>query len=103
MNVPHVSIRLDTACLQGYLIGNGVTDDVFDGNAYLPFAAGKSLISELQLQRAKEACNGNFWDVKLGSRCVARLLADWRATQWLGLGDVMLTIMVLDTCAVHIS
>lgn len=54
--------------IKGYLIGNGVTDDVFDGNAYLPFAAGKSLISELQLQRASEACNGNFWDVERGSR-----------------------------------
>lgn len=56
-------------CLaQGYLIGNGVTDDEFDGNAYLPFAAGKSLITELQLQRAKEACNGSFWEIEGGSR-----------------------------------
>jgi hypothetical protein len=58
---------------QGYLIGNGVTDDVFDGNAYLPFAAGKSLISELQLKRAAEACQGNFWDWKSGSRCAPLL------------------------------
>jgi hypothetical protein len=41
---------------------------VFDGNAYLPFAAGKSLISELQLQRAKEACNGSLWETYQGSR-----------------------------------
>lgn len=54
--------------MQGYLIGNGVTDDEFDGNAYLPFAAGKSLITELQLQRATEACNGSFWDFEGGSR-----------------------------------
>lgn len=56
------------ALLQGYLVGNGVTDDEFDGNAYLPFAAGKSLISELELQRAKEACNGSFWQYEDGSR-----------------------------------
>lgn len=41
---------------------------MFDGNAYLPFAAGKSLISELQLQRAKEACNGSLWETYKGSR-----------------------------------
>lgn len=70
MLLSEITLGLDTVCLQGYLIGNGVTDDEYDGNAYLPFAAGKSLISELQLQRAKEVCNGNFWDVKLGSRCV---------------------------------
>ena len=32
--------------MQGYLIGNGVTDPVFDGNALVPFARGNSLISE---------------------------------------------------------
>ncbi len=55
--------------VQGYLVGNGVTDDVFDGNAYMPFMASKSLISEVQLERAREACNGNFWDTPKGSRC----------------------------------
>ena len=33
--------RLD---LRGYLVGNGVTDPEFDGNALVPFALGKSLI-----------------------------------------------------------
>lgn len=59
--------------LQGYLVGNGVTDDEFDGNAYMPFAASKSLISQLQLQRATEACKGNFWDVKSGSRSACHM------------------------------
>jgi hypothetical protein len=54
--------------LQGYLVGNGVTDDEFDGNAYLPFAAGKSLISELTLARASQACGGHFWNGTRGSK-----------------------------------
>ena len=32
--------------MQGYLVGNGVTDDVFDGNALVPFAHGMGLISD---------------------------------------------------------
>lgn len=30
--------------LRGYLVGNGVTDEAVDGDALVPFAAGKSLI-----------------------------------------------------------
>lgn len=32
--------------MQGYLVGNGVTDDVIDGNALVPFAHGMGLISD---------------------------------------------------------
>lgn len=28
------------------MVGNGVTDDVFDGNALIPFAHGMGLISD---------------------------------------------------------
>lgn len=31
--------------VQGYLVGNGVTDEKFDGNALVPFAHGMALIS----------------------------------------------------------
>lgn len=33
-------------CIQGYLVGNGVTDPEFDGNALVPFAHGMGLISD---------------------------------------------------------
>jgi FlaG/FlaF family flagellin (archaellin) len=65
----HTTTTTTTTTVQGYLVGNGVTDDEFDGNAYLPFAAGKSLISELTLQRASQACGGHFWNGTRGSRC----------------------------------
>jgi serine carboxypeptidase-like clade 1 len=32
--------------MQGYIVGNGVTDDRFDGNALVPFAHGMGLISD---------------------------------------------------------
>ena len=32
--------------MQGYLVGNGVTDAVFDGNSFVPFAHGMGLISD---------------------------------------------------------
>jgi len=31
---------------QGYLVGNGVADPKFDGNAFVPFAHGMGLISD---------------------------------------------------------
>ena len=37
------TIRFD---IQGYLVGNGVTDETFDGNALVPFAHGMGLISD---------------------------------------------------------
>ena len=36
----------DMTYLQGYMIGNGVTDEQFDGNAVVPFAHGMGLISD---------------------------------------------------------
>ncbi|KAJ0792422.1 putative carboxypeptidase C [Helianthus annuus] len=35
-----------TLNFKGYIVGNGVTDDVFDGNALVPFAHGMGLISD---------------------------------------------------------
>lgn len=55
--------------VKGYMVGNGCTDEEFDGNARVPFAVGKSLISTTLYQRAEAACKGNYWDVEEGSRC----------------------------------
>jgi hypothetical protein len=52
---------------QGYAIGNGVTDDEFDGNAYVQFMSAKSIVSQATVQRLDEACNGSFWDAPHGS------------------------------------
>jgi len=55
--------------LAGYLVGNGCTDPVFDGNALVPYAAGKSLIDEGLHERIKAACGDSYWNVTAGSKC----------------------------------
>jgi serine carboxypeptidase-like clade 1 len=57
------------------MVGNGCTDQKFDGNAQVPFAVGKSLISTTLYQRTAAACEGNYWDVEDGSR--------WALAVWL--------------------
>lgn len=32
--------------MQGYMVGNGLTDEKFDNNALIPFAHGMGLISD---------------------------------------------------------
>ncbi|CAO2818972.1 unnamed protein product [Amaranthus hypochondriacus] len=48
--------------LKGYLVGNGVTDETFDGNALVPFAHGMGLISDDLYQAAATACAGNYYN-----------------------------------------
>jgi serine carboxypeptidase-like clade 1 len=63
--------------LVGYAVGNGCTDAAFDGNALVPFAAGKSLISADLAASAAAACDGGagYWNASAGSAC-ARALDD---------------------------
>lgn len=49
--------------LKGYLIGNGVTDPVMDGNALVPFVHGMGLIPEDLYLQTVDACNGSFWNI----------------------------------------
>jgi hypothetical protein len=51
------------------MVGNGCTDARFDGNARVPFAVGKSLISTSLYRRVARACDGSYWDAEPGSRC----------------------------------
>ncbi|KAK3416058.1 hypothetical protein EUGRSUZ_H01620 [Eucalyptus grandis] len=41
---------------KGYMIGNGVTDEEFDGNAYVPFAFGMGLISSDIYEACQTIC-----------------------------------------------
>ncbi|KAF2907301.1 carboxypeptidase C 1 isoform X2 [Oryza sativa Japonica Group] len=51
-----------TINFKGYMVGNGVCDTVFDGNALVPFAHGMALISDDIYQEAQTACHGNYWN-----------------------------------------
>ncbi|KAL8488545.1 hypothetical protein ACS0TY_024722 [Phlomoides rotata] len=46
--------------LKGFLVGNGVCDPQFDGNALVPFAHGMGLISDIMFKEAEVLCNGNY-------------------------------------------
>ncbi|KAL5206451.1 hypothetical protein ABZP36_034660 [Zizania latifolia] len=51
-----------TINFKGYMVGNGVCDTVFDGNALVPFTHGMGLISDDIYQEAHSACHGNYWN-----------------------------------------
>jgi len=52
---PHIN-------LQGILVGNGVTDQVFDGNAFPSFAAGHALISQTLYSNLQTSCSNEYWN-----------------------------------------
>ncbi|CAM6092547.1 unnamed protein product [Calypogeia fissa] len=47
---------------KGYTVGNGCTDDEFDGNAFVPFVFGMGLIPFDLFKEAQTACHGNYWN-----------------------------------------
>ncbi|XP_043703467.1 serine carboxypeptidase 1-like [Telopea speciosissima] len=51
---------------KGYMVGNGVTDEVFDGNALVPFVHGMGLISDDLYEETLKACQGNYWNPASG-------------------------------------
>ncbi|XP_022758789.1 serine carboxypeptidase-like 20 isoform X3 [Durio zibethinus] len=71
---------------KGYLVGNGVTDGAFDGNALVPFAHGMGLISDDLYEEVKNECRGNFYH-PLTDTCESKLKKvdenDEVATEWL--------------------
>ncbi|MQL69584.1 hypothetical protein Taro_001882 [Colocasia esculenta] len=46
---------------KGYIVGNGVTDAVFDGDALVPFAHGMGLISDNLFEEVNSSCQGSYW------------------------------------------
>ncbi|KAL7228132.1 hypothetical protein ACSBR2_006951 [Camellia fascicularis] len=48
--------------MQGCMVGNGVVDSKFDGNALIPFAHGMGLISDGIFEEAEDACKGNYYN-----------------------------------------
>ena len=55
-----------------------MTDPIFDGNAVVPFALGKSLISTKLYEKAHRDCHGgNYWNASLASDCDRTLNAVW--------------------------
>ncbi|KAI5648981.1 hypothetical protein M9H77_34986 [Catharanthus roseus] len=55
---------------KGYMVGNGVCDNKFDGNALVPFAHGMGLISNAFFKEAKRACKENYQSI-INQKCDA--------------------------------
>ncbi|XP_078158770.1 serine carboxypeptidase 1-like isoform X2 [Carex rostrata] len=51
-----------TLNFKGYMVGNGVCDTVYDGNALVPFVHGMGLISDDLFQEVNNACKGSYWN-----------------------------------------
>ncbi|KAI3433559.1 hypothetical protein D9Q98_003370 [Chlorella vulgaris] len=75
--------------LRGYLIGNGVTDDEFDGNAIIPFAYGKSLISQELFEEATSSCGGSFWNASKGTACDHAVDKVYHAIKGINIYDIL--------------
>ncbi|XP_059625414.1 serine carboxypeptidase-like 20 [Cornus florida] len=73
---------------KGYMVGNGVTDEVFDGNALVPFAHGMSLISDAMFEEAEVACKGNYYEDN-STRCANIMEKIYNALAGLNIYDIL--------------
>ncbi|KAG2425254.1 hypothetical protein HXX76_013838 [Chlamydomonas incerta] len=53
----------------GYLVGNGCTDERYDGNAHPLYAATKSLLPWAEFRQLEAECGGEYWNRSSGSTC----------------------------------
>ncbi len=66
-NTPTINIK-------GILVGNGVTDQEFDGNAFPPFVHGHALIPDTLWVQLEAACGPSKYDIcRLTFRLLERL------------------------------
>ncbi|KAJ8899307.1 hypothetical protein K2173_018281 [Erythroxylum novogranatense] len=73
---------------KGYLVGNGVTDEEFDGNALVPFAHGMGLISDDLYEEVNRACTGNFYRPQTDS-CSSKLAKVEEDVDGLNIYDIL--------------
>ncbi|TXG48812.1 hypothetical protein EZV62_024687 [Acer yangbiense] len=73
---------------KGYMIGNGVTDPKFDGNALVPFAHGMALISDDLFEEVKAACGGNYYS-EPNQNCLQKLGKVDNAIGYLNIYDIL--------------
>lgn len=74
--------------LKGYLVGNGCADDVFDGNALVPFAHGMGLISDELFEAVNAECNGNYYN-PTNQNCVNKLFKVDKAIKDLNIYNIL--------------
>jgi len=85
LNNPSTAINL-----RGILVGNGVTDEVIDGNAWVPFLRGHALIDHNLNQKLITSCQGNYWNASQGTSCYNYLNDAGVLTQYVNVYDIYL-------------
>ncbi|KAG2441169.1 hypothetical protein HXX76_004021 [Chlamydomonas incerta] len=55
--------------LQGYAVGNPVTDDVLDGNGQMTFAAAMGYVDPPTWAAMRQECDDMFWNATQGTAC----------------------------------
>ncbi|KAG1672516.1 hypothetical protein FOA52_002825 [Chlamydomonas sp. UWO 241] len=75
--------------LQGYMLGNGVTDDMAELNGQVEFAYGMGFIDPTTYEGLVAACQGSYWNAPHGSECATRLEAAWKIFYWVNKYDVL--------------
>lgn len=74
--------------LKGYMVGNGVTDDVIDGNALIPFVHGMGLISNELFEEIIADCQGNYYN-PTSFNCENKLVKVDKAIEDLNIYDIL--------------
>ncbi|CAL4903752.1 unnamed protein product [Urochloa decumbens] len=79
-----------TINFKGYMVGNGVCDTKFDGNALVPFAHGMGLISDDMYKETSTECQGNYWNYSASSdKCGTALSKVNQAIAELNIYDIL--------------
>ncbi|KAI3413093.1 uncharacterized protein J3R85_016530 [Psidium guajava] len=73
---------------KGYLIGNGIADDEYDGNDHVPFFFGMALISIDIFEDCQATCKGKFYDPP-NDRCLKNILKAHAALTGLNRYDIL--------------
>ncbi|KAF3435117.1 hypothetical protein FNV43_RR22204 [Rhamnella rubrinervis] len=74
--------------LKGYLVGNGVTDEEFDGNALVPFVHGMGLISDNLFEEVNVECKGKYYNSAIES-CKIKLAKVDEEVDGLNIYDIL--------------
>uniref|UniRef100_M4DEG6 Carboxypeptidase n=1 Tax=Brassica campestris TaxID=3711 RepID=M4DEG6_BRACM len=73
--------------LQGYVLGNPVTNFDIDNNTRIPFAHGMALISDELYESMKKRCGGNYFNVDPQNTECLELVKDYKKTYWYSLSE----------------
>ena len=76
--------------IQGYLVGNPVTDDVIEGNAQVDYAFNMGLMDPPTHQALYQApCRGSFWNATPGSECKNKVKEAFHTFYWVNPYDIL--------------